>query len=245
MQSYAHFHTEERECPYLHDRPSRLEVRLIDQLSSAEHSLLLQSGVRHFGRSYFRASCRTCSECLSLRVPGRTFRPSRSQRRTIAKNRDIEVSVGDPRVDADRIDLYRRFHTEREAKRGWVPSHIDMEEYVASFVDSPVKTIEFRYSLGGRLVAVAYVDDSTNAFNSIFAFWEPALFRRGLGTFDVLTEIREAQRRGKEFLYLGYYVKGCVSLEYKRTFRPCELLKEGRWMADEAEPVGPPMEGPS
>ncbi len=232
MQSYAHFHTEERDCPYLHDRPSRLEVRLIGQLAPVEHGLLLEAGVRHFGRSYFRAACGSCRECISIRVPVRTFRPSRSQRRTIAKNADLEVEVGEPQADQERIQLYRRFHAEREEKRGWTPSEIDLEEYTSSFVDNPVKTLEFRYRLGGRLVAIAYVDESPDAFNSIFAFWEPTLARRGLGTFDVLTEISEAQRRGKELLYLGYYVRGCLSLEYKRTFRPCELLLGGAWTAD-------------
>jgi len=233
MRTYAHFQTDDKECPYLHDRPSRLDAHLVESLSPLEHERLLSIGVRHFGRFYFRPSCPTCSQCISIRVPVRAFRPSRSQRRVLAKNRDVCLEVGEPKQDAERIELYRRFHAERESTRKWAPSGMDELEYLQSFVESPVKTLELCYRLGGRLVAVAYVDETPMSWSSIFGFWEPELRKRGLGTLDVLREIEEASRRGMEHLYLGYYVRGCLSLEYKRTFRPCELLRDGRWAPDD------------
>jgi arginine-tRNA-protein transferase len=32
-------------------------------------------------------------------------------------------------------------------------------------------------------------------------------------------------------LYLGYYVRGCARMSYKAGYRPCEVLREGRWQA--------------
>jgi arginine-tRNA-protein transferase len=31
-------------------------------------------------------------------------------------------------------------------------------------------------------------------------------------------------------VYMGYFVKGCSSMQYKRLYRPCEVLtEEGEW----------------
>lgn len=229
MRAYAEFFTDPETCPYLHDRPSRLEVRLAVELTPTEHSAELASGVRHFGRSYFRPACSGCSECVSLRVPVCTFRPSKSQRRVLRKNQDVELELGEPTFDAERIDLYRRFHGDRERRRGWLPSPMDFEGYFSSFIDNPVLTHEFRYRLDGRLVGIAYVDESPDSLNSIFAYHSPEYSRRSLGTFDILSEIEVAASRDKSYLYLGYYVAGCSSMKYKRDFRPYELLVEGSW----------------
>jgi len=234
MLSHAQFHTDLKTCPYLGDRPSRLEVRLMTSVRPEEHVALLAAGVRHFGRSYFRPACPGCAQCISIRVSVRELKPSRSQRRVLSRNRDVLVEVGEPQVDDERLGLYQRFHEDRERARGWAPVNMDLEEYVSSFIDNPVATFELRYRLEDRLVAIAYVDDTPTAFNSIFAFWEPACYKRSLGTFDVLTEIRLARVMGKEHLYLGYHVRGCRSLEYKAGFKPCEVLIGGRWVPEEA-----------
>jgi arginine-tRNA-protein transferase len=42
--------------------------------------------------------------------------------------------------------------------------------------------------------------------------------------------IDEAVRRGLPYVYLGYYVAGCASMEYKPRFVPNELRGEdGVW----------------
>src|SRR5262249_21127900 len=125
----------------------------------------------------------------------------------------------------------RRFHVDREKKRGWPPSRLDTEEYFYSFLENVVATHEFRYRLGRSLVAIAYVEETPHSLNSIYAFYDPGESRRGLGTLDVLNEIQRAALLGKEHLYLGFYVKGCMSMAYKRTFQPCEMLIDGSWTA--------------
>jgi arginine-tRNA-protein transferase len=133
-------------------------------------------------------------------------------------------------VNEERLDLYHRFHEDRHRRRGWPAPSIDPLEYFGAFADNAVSTLEFRYRLHGRLVAVAYVDESPEALNSIYAFSDPGLARRSLGTNDVLLEIEAARARGKEHLYLGYTVAGCPSMAYKRLFRPHEILRDGRWV---------------
>jgi arginyl-tRNA--protein-N-Asp/Glu arginylyltransferase len=33
-----------------------------------------------------------------------------------------------------------------------------------------------------------------------------------------------------DHLYLGYWIKNCAKMEYKATFRPLEMLLEGKWL---------------
>jgi arginine-tRNA-protein transferase len=229
MFTFAELITDPSGCAYLPGRESRLELRLVGDLTGQEHDAELAAGVRRFGRTLFRPRCAGCRECVPIRVPVAAFRPSRSQRRVLRRNLDVAVEIGEPCVDLERLDLHRRFHEERERRRGWLAPRTDVEEYAAGFLDNAVPTLELRYRLGGRLIGIAYVDESPRALNSVYAFHDPDLSRRSLGTFDVLVEIEEARRRGKEHLYLGFLVEGCTSMEYKSCFRPCEVLLEGAW----------------
>jgi len=66
--------------------------------------------------------------------------------------------------------------------------------------------------------------------SAIYFFHEPAEAPRSLGTFNILMMIDEARPRGLPYVYLGYYVQGCRSLEYKARFQPNELLDaHGAW----------------
>lgn len=229
MIELAYFTTEPETCPYLHDRPSRQRVGVVARLSGTEYDRLLAEGWRRFGSVIFRPSCGSCRECVPIRVLVSRFQPSKSQRRVLRRNRDVELEIGRPRVDVERIDLYRRFHAERARSRGWPYRDMSPAEYLETFVDNAAPTLELRYRLEGRLIAVAYVGEGDESLNSIYAFSDPELSRRSLGTLDVLREIELARSRGKQYLYLGYLVEGCVSMAYKVRFRPHQLLRGGHW----------------
>jgi len=217
-------------CPYLGDRPARSVFRLVVDLSPHEYDELLAAGWRRFGSIVFQPRCEPCHECVPIRVVVERFRPSRSQRRVLRRNADIEVEVGEPCADEERLGLYERHHLEREARRGWAPTRMTVSAYEESFVHNAVATLEFRYRLARRLVAIAYVGEAADALNSIYAFSDPRVLHRGLGNFDVLREIEEARRRGKRHLYLGFLVDGCRSMEYKAAFRPYELRRGDDWV---------------
>jgi arginine-tRNA-protein transferase len=62
--------------------------------------------------------------------------------------------------------------------------------------------------------------ENVAGLSAIYFFYEPEERRRSLGTWNVLCLIEEAARRGLPYVYLGYHVSGCRSLEYKANFRP-------------------------
>ncbi|MCH2365015.1 MAG: arginyltransferase [Planctomycetes bacterium] len=231
MIEVAQLDTEPELCPYLPDRDARTRYQLVADLLPSEYDEKLEKGWRRFGSILFSPLCSGCSECLSMRVPVDRFEPSRSQRRVLRKNSDLRVEVGEPRIDEERLDLYRAHHADREARRGWPSVTMSSEEYYETFCFNAVSTLEFCYRLDERLVAVAYVGEAERSLNSIYAFIDPDFPRRSLGVFDVLCEIEEARRLGKRHLYLGYYVNGCKSMEYKAAYRPYELLAPDGWRA--------------
>jgi arginine-tRNA-protein transferase len=91
-------------------------------------------------------------------------------------------------------------------------------------------TEEWCYDVGDRLVAVGYVDQLPDGLSAIYFFHDPGERHRSLGTFNVLALLAVARERRLPYVYLGYYVEGCRSLEYKGRFRPNEVLApDGAW----------------
>ena len=46
-----------------------------------------------------------------------------------------------------------------------------------------------------------------------------------------MSVLESARQRGLEFVYLGYFVEGCRSLEYKARFTPNEVRDPiGNWV---------------
>jgi len=228
MIALHQFTTPPAACEYLPEQQWSLHYVFVRKATAGEYQDRLASGWRRFGRAFFHPVCRDCQACLSLRVPVATFQPDRSQRRSRKANTDVRLVIGEPDVSDEKLRLYDRFHAFQALEKGW-PEHGPKEpiEYASSFVDNPFETEEWRYYQGDRLIGVGYVDVLPTALSAIYFYYEPDERTRSLGTFNVLRIIDSAARRGIPHVYLGYYVEGCRSLEYKARFRPNEVLRRG------------------
>jgi arginine-tRNA-protein transferase len=232
METAFHYLAPPGQCGYLPDQIWRLEYELVDELTPTEYLERMLQGWRRFGCSMFRPRCAACNACRSLRVKVADFRPNRSQRRAYAANEGvIRLRIGSPSVTRAKLDLYDRYHAFQADAKGW-PQHParDAASYVHSFVDNPFPTQEWCYYHGTKLVGVGYVDDLPGAMSAIYFFYDPAERQRSLGTWNVLNLLARAAVRRDPYLYLGYYVEGCASMEYKTRFVPNQLLgPDGAW----------------
>ncbi|QJW93463.1 arginyltransferase [Frigoriglobus tundricola] len=229
MHSLFVFNTPPSPCSYLPHETASLNYEIVGQLTAPEYQTRLLVGWRRFGYALFRPTCPACTKCESVRVPVATFRPDRSQRRCLAANADeVRLVIGEPDVTAEKLELYDRFHAFQAEHVGW-PSHgpKDAAGYAESFVDNPFDTQEWCYYLGDRLVGVGYVDRLPAGLSAIYFFHDPDERQRSLGTYNVLSVLRGAAAWELPHVYLGYYVAGCRSLEYKTRFRPIEVLGAG------------------
>lgn len=219
-------------CGYLPEQTWRLEYEFVHRLSPEEYQERLDEGWRRFGHSLFRNRCPECCACQSLRVLVNEFRPNRSQRRCARANRgSTERLITKPSITREKLLLYYRFHEFQSQHKGW-PEVEDTAyfAYIASFVENPLPTEEWQYYRNGQLVGVGYVDVVPHGLSAIYFFYDPDYRRLSLGTWNILSLIEEAQQRGMRYVYLGYYVRGCRSLEYKANFHPCEIRRpSGYW----------------
>jgi arginyl-tRNA--protein-N-Asp/Glu arginylyltransferase len=217
-------------CEYLPDEVARLACVEVERMSAAEYLQWLRAGWRRFGHVLFRPACPSCRKCQSLRVPVEAFEPHRTQRRIWKANAGVvTVTKGEPSPSPETQVLYEKFHLHQHEAKGWpVPEG----DGAYGFTPNPFPTEEWRYLIGERLAGVGYVDVLPDALSAIYFFYDPDERRRSLGTFNVLSIIDEARRRRLPWVYLGYYVKGCRSVEYKGRFMPNEVLgPDGAWHA--------------
>ncbi len=218
----------EHACAYLPGRMARTRAFAVGDLPAEVYHRFMDANFRRSGEIIYQPVCAGCRACRQLRVPVARFAASRSQRRCRQRNADLAVSVDRPAVTDEKYTLYQRYLAGRHE-----PKMSDDRESFESFLYcSPVETVEMCYRDGdGRLLAVGICDVSRLSLSTVYFYFEPeSSRRRGLGTFGALFEIELAQRMGVPYYYLGYWVKGCPTMEYKSMFRPCEALgDDGVW----------------
>ena len=211
---------------------------LIDEIAWLDHApaglmdRLWALGWRHFGNQFFRYN-RTCREdgsiqrIVPLRIPLAEFVPSKSQRRTHRRNGDLTILIGPAVVDDERERLFLK-HSVRFTTN--VPQ--SLRDFISSPVPHrlPCECLNVEVRLDGRLVAVSYLDVDQESVSSVYAIFDPAEARRGLGTLTLLEEIRWAIAHGKRWLYPGYCTEEPSAYDYKKSFRPAERFDwDGDW----------------
>jgi len=229
MQVLHEFVSEPSACAYLPQQSSRTHYSLALQLTGQEYEDLMNQGYRKFGSIFFKPVCDACKECKSLRVPVAKFKPDRSQRRALKANADIQVRFAVASADEERLNLYRRYHAAQAAKKQWPNEGTSHDEYLGRFVLNPVTNVEISAWQGNTLKGVMLTDLTPHTVSDIYHYYDPGMQDRALGTFLILQTFELAKRLKKDFVYLGYYVAGCASMEYKTRYKPCEVLVEGRW----------------
>jgi len=213
----------EHDCPYLPGRIARCEGFYAEELHPEVYAALMDHGFRRSGKVIYRAACPSCTACRQLRVPVADFHPSRSQRRVLRRNQDIEVTVDRPSLTKEKWLLFAAYLDAQHDRT--MPRSL---EALADFLyNSSVGTVEIAYRLGEELVAVSLADRSREALSSVYVYFAPQHGHRSLGTFSALWEIEYCRRLGIPYYYLGYYVADAKTMNYKVRFQPCEILDEG------------------
>lgn len=223
------FQTGEHRCGYFVERIARdLLLDPHDANVANAYPTALSSGFRRSGDHVYRPHCPGCKACVAARVPVAAFTPSRSQRRCLADNRDVEARVAPAQRSDEHFTLYQRYLAARHAGAGMDnPAPEDFDQFLRSRW-SQTRFLELRQDQ--RLLAVAVTDQLPDALSAVYTFFEPEFASRSLGTLAVLEQIRWAQRAGISHLYLGYWIGDHPKMAYKARFAPLEILHNGRWV---------------
>lgn len=223
------FLTPAHPCSYLEGRNARtlfLDPR--EAVSSATYSALTYAGFRRSGSHLYRPYCEGCEACIPVRVPVATFHWSRRFRRIRNANRSVEVTAREATFAKRYFDLYARYIEARHADGDMYPP---TEDHFKSFLMSSWSSSLFlTLEEHGRLLGVAVTDRVADGLSAIYTFFDPALTKRSLGVFAVLSQIEYCAANGMPYLYLGYWIRDCAKMRYKIDYRPIELLIRNRWV---------------
>jgi leucyl-tRNA---protein transferase len=213
-------------CSYLPDRLARHQTLLAADCPPGLYHALMDLNFRRLGTLVYRPVCDACTACRQIRVPVAAFRPSRAQRRCLARNADVVSTTGAPALDDEKAELYRRYLAGRhDGQMDGSSGELKNFLYV-----SGAQTVETCYRLDGRLIGVGIADVEPRALSAVYCYFDPGLPQRGLGVLNVLRLIEDARGRGVPWVYLGYFVAGSRTMAYKSAYRPCETLTpDGRW----------------
>lgn len=212
-----------RSCPYLPEQTARLVgFEWIEQgrLNPQDYEHLMGANFRRSGLLLYQPRCPSCSACKAIRVLTLRFAPTRSMRRVARRNAEIRVTVGEPKPTPEKHRIYADYLAHQHDGT-MDPSFESFERFLYR---SPTRTLEFEYRCGKRILAVTLADRVIQGISSVYAYFDPAFADRSLGTFSALWEIDYCRREGLPYYYLGYFVEGCASMEYKARFRPNEIL---------------------
>jgi arginine-tRNA-protein transferase len=225
----------EQTCPYLKQHTARLPLRLPSRpLSPVEFGKRLRGGDRRQGFVLYRPSCPRCAACEPIRLSAKDYEPSRSQRRIIKRgDRELSIKMGPPVVEGRRVQIYNAHKAARDLRDGQPP--IDQDGYRDFLVATCCDTFEVSYHLADKLVGVSIVDRSDDALSAVYCCYDPEYSDFGIGTYSILKQLELCNEWGLEYLYLGLYIAGCDSMEYKARFLPHERLLGGNWRRFERE----------
>ncbi|MXO84672.1 arginyltransferase [Altererythrobacter aurantiacus] len=230
------FVTSPAPCPYL---PGKTERKVFTELKGSDTDELNEAlgriGFRRSQTVAYRPSCIDCNACVSVRILAEEFAGSKSQKRLLKANADLEAHECRPWATAEQFDLLQRYLAVRHPGGGM--ASMEDSDYADMVEHTPVSSnvIEYREPATtpggkGRLVAACLTDYQGDGLSMIYSFYDPAhKDRSGLGNYIILDHIRRAKQMGLPYVYLGYWVNGSDRMQYKIRFRPMERLTRDGW----------------
>jgi leucyl-tRNA---protein transferase len=179
---------------------------------------LWASGWRHFGWYFFRYRTSWHDgkrySVIPLRIDLARFEVSKSQKRVLARNDDLEVVVRDAFVDAAKRRLFAEHSVRFERDR---PS--GLENFLSPEPSTvPCTNREIAVYAGDRLVGVTFLDVGARATSAVYAIHDPMESKRSLGIFMMLESIRYSRQLGCRYYYHGYAYREPFAYDYKKRF---------------------------
>ena len=213
------------------------------------YASLLEMGYRRSGNIVYQAVCPGCRKCKGIRVPADRFIPSKSQRRVLRKNSDIEITLcqsPEDFVTDEKIALFQKYDGRHNPGKTADAESAEQVLVNINGLDAEGKksyhgSFNMDFRINGRLIGVSVLDRALDSLSSVYFYFDTAedILPRSVGVFSVLKEIEAC--RGEIFggtlkagwYYLGYYIEDCRKMNYKAQYNPHQLLDiGGKWKYD-------------
>lgn len=229
LSSVRLFRTAPHPCSYI-DNQSAATVFVDPDLVIDKNlnSKLSELGYRRSGAHLYRPDCESCTACISCRVPVAQFIPQRRHKKIERLNKDVVVVECEDLTGRDAYDLYASYINSRHDDGDMYPA--TAEQFEAFIKTKTVDTRFLKFYLDDKLIAVSVTDVLEQGLSAVYTFFDPQMSKRSLGSFAILWQIEKAKQLGLSYLFLGYWIKNCQKMEYKSSYRPLQMLIDGRWV---------------
>jgi leucyl-tRNA---protein transferase len=225
------FATPEHDCSYLPGEQATTmfadpKIKVDKQL----YSELSDLGFRRSGQHYYRPHCDNCNACTPIRVSAQNFEPSRSQKRVLKKNKNLQGQMIPADFHEDHYLLYEKYILNRHADGDMYPP--SREQYRSFLVNGHSTTQFIELSENGQLLGIAVCDQLDDGLSAIYTFFDPDFDAKSLGTYAVLWQLQQAKKMDLQYLYLGYFIKQCRKMSYKAQYSPFEARINNQWLSE-------------
>jgi arginine-tRNA-protein transferase len=204
------------------------------KVSGEQLDYLLANGWRHNATDFYRFSTTLLNgevvEIMPLRIVLEKFLPSRSQKRVLAKNRDLKIVIRNASISRTKEMMFQR-HKQR-FKDNIPDSIFDFLTTRASSV--PCRKKEICAYLGNRLIAANFLGIGQTSTDAVYTIFEPEECKRSLGTLMILAGIRYSQELKRRYYYPGYAYHTPSVLDYKKRFAGSEYYD---WDSEKWKPL--------
>ena len=225
------FITDPMPCPYIEGMMERkLFTHIAGENADEINNNLTHAGFRRSQTIAYRPACDKCMACRSVRVQVEDFTPSRNMRKILNRNSCLTSEVTPPNTSREQYDLLRRYLDSRHEDGGM--AQMTVLDYMAMVEETSVKTnlVEYR-DAEERLIACLLVDEMRDGLSLVYSFFEPDMPAHSLGSYIILEQIARAQAMKLPHVYLGYLIEDCGKMNYKKRFKPLQILDEEGWQA--------------
>jgi arginine-tRNA-protein transferase len=195
-----------------------------------DYDELLAHAWRHFGTHFFRYNYGIYSgevrHVWPLRIRVRDFTITKSQRRVLSRNTDLDISVAPTRITGEIDEL---FHRHKTRFTSGTPNSI--YDFISPRpADIPVPGLCVTVRQNERLIAASFFDVGRTAISSIYGIFDPEIRHRSLGILTMLIELEYARDNDFELYYHGYAYEGESFYDYKKRFSALERYDwAGNW----------------
>jgi arginine-tRNA-protein transferase len=223
-------HIEDSDCSYLEGRESNsIFIDLESKPSEDQLNLLHLQGFRRSGRLVYRPHCSDCNACHSSRVINAEFSPSKSQKRTLSRNKDLKLNWADAIFTEEHYALYEQYIAKRHQEGEMFPASRDQYQSFLIEGHGTHRFLEAR-DVNDKLIACCVVDIFYDGLSAIYSYFDADQEKRSLGRYMVLALISQANNGYLPYTYLGYWIKESSKMNYKSNYQPMEAYDGQNWL---------------
>lgn len=208
-------------CDYLPDKLWNLKM-----LRHPQVDRMMELGAQRFGYAFCVTACPTCRACVPARIAVDGFPWSKSERRTLRRNEDLQLRIENVSYTPEKYKMLVKFvGTKFEDRTRFFKTEEERVDYYMRFhLHHPDHSREVQYWEGDRLLGVSIVDVGSYSLYSHYFFYDLRERRRRLGIYSFLREVQTCQLLGFPYLYVGFINNRTKALQYKSQFSNLEVL---------------------